>query len=550
MPADSNNEDAKADALTPEIGNPTPATTPVEQVEAEGTHDEVREDAAARIQSLFRRRKARRHMKDLLASVFEKYYDESSGQYYYHNKRTGETTWEKPRTLKPSEDIELAPVYARDQEPSSASVADDGTELVDLDVEEEEEGHPDDSDGEPNEGDDGDGEPPEDGDAPQQSGFSAQEIALVREQFDHYDGDKSGSISAKELRKIFTSLGEPVSLASVKEMIREVDANGNGEVEFDEFLDILRRQRGKNQYSVSLELAILFGPKELENLKRQFIRLDLDGSGFIDEHEIQALIKKLGRKVEEFDLEDMLLEVDADGSGTIGFNEFLQIVATMMKGDQNGKRSAFAALLDMGIAQGVLDGLDEVIVKSRQKVYEWWNADAIAEQKRMEIKRERRRKREEERRRQLEKDREVFAAHQAKLAAIEAARKAPIDGLIHEIEFTGDGRTYPVVGQFARVHYVGTFEKTGQVFESTRKRCGTALEFCVGVGHLIKGFDLVLQRMSVGETAKVTMAPMLAYGVKGRPPKIPPNTTLVFKIELISIQEKLNLAQDFDPEQG
>jgi FKBP-type peptidyl-prolyl cis-trans isomerase len=54
--------------------------------------------------------------------------------------------------------------------------------------------------------------------------------------------------------------------------------------------------------------------------------------------------------------------------------------------------------------------------------------------------------------------------------------------------------------------------------------------------------------MSVGETSRATMAPMLAYGVKGRPPKIPPNATLVFKIELISIKEKLHLALDVSGE--
>jgi FKBP-type peptidyl-prolyl cis-trans isomerase len=80
--------------------------------------------------------------------------------------------------------------------------------------------------------------------------------------------------------------------------------------------------------------------------------------------------------------------------------------------------------------------------------------------------------------------------------------------------------------------------QNGTVVESTRKR-GGALEIRVGAGHVIQGFDLALQRMSVGETAKITLAPILAYGAKGRPPKIPPNAILIFRIELISIKEKV-----------
>lgn len=483
--------------------------------------DVVDDMAAARIQRLFRCRQARKHLRALLNSVFDKFYDADSGLYYYYDKRTQETTWEKPKLLRANEDVQLASIYDQsmalvdvEQSPETSSARLETPHASKL---------------------------PEDEDEEPSTGYSPQEIELVRQQFDHYDVDHSGSISADELLKLLQTLGEPVTLGNVQDMIREVDANSNGEVEFQEFLQILRRQKHKNRYSAPLELAIMFGPKELDKLKRQFMQLDLDGSGSIDQQEIQVLIKKLGRRVQDFNIKAMLSEVDSDGSGSIGFNEFLQIVANMMRDKDN--RSGFAALLDLGIAQGLLNGLDEVMEASQKMIYEWWNADAIAEQKRLEAKRERRRKQEMAKRAQMEKDQAVYREHQATLAAVEAARYRPIDGLLHEIEFPGDGVNFPNVGQYARVHYVGIFPKTGEVFESTRKR-GGALEFRVGAGHLIQGFDLVLQRMSVGETARVTMAPMLAYGVKGRPPRIPPNATLVFKIELISIQEKLGLALD------
>ncbi|KAG3098354.1 hypothetical protein PI124_g15373 [Phytophthora idaei] len=504
--------------------------TLVERMEGNVEEEKREQQAAACLQRMFRCRKARLRLRQMLASVFEKFYDPDSGLYYYLDKRTGETTWEKPRALRGDDDIELTAVYDGKEEQASEAAESTGEEstqqVADLDKTDSKSGK----------------EVEE-----KYLGYSSQDVALAQEQFAHYDTDSSGSINASELHKLFINLGEQLTLNNVRELIKAVDSDGNGEVDFDEFLHLLRKQQDKNQYSASLTLALLFGPKELTKLKQQFMVLDLDGSGAIDEHELQQLVKKLGRRAEEFDLPAMLREVDGDGSGSIGFNEFLQIVASMTKSDGSGPKSAFAALLDMGIAQGLLNGLDEVVQASRQKVYEWLNSDLVAEQKRLQGKREHRRRQEEERQRQLAKDQELFAKHQAQLAAIERARHAQIEGLAIEVEFEGDGRNFPLAGQFARVHYVASFERNEEIFESTRARCGSALEFCVGAGHTIQGFDLALQRMSVGETARVTIAPALAYGVKGRPPRIPPNAALVFRIELISIKEKLQSSIEMAP---
>ena len=59
-------------------------------------------------------------------------------------------------------------------------------------------------------------------------------------------------------------------------MIDAVDVNKNGEVEFEEFCVILKKQRGKNVYAASLDLAMIFGAKEIENLRRQFIKVRND----------------------------------------------------------------------------------------------------------------------------------------------------------------------------------------------------------------------------------------------------------------------------------
>lgn len=88
-------------------------------------------------------------------------------------------------------------------------------------------------------------------------------------------------------------------------------------------------------------------------------------------------------------------------------------------------------------------------------------------------------------------------------------------------------------GQLVRVHYTGTLTD-GTKFDSSRDR-GKPLEFKIGAGKVIRGWDEGVVGMRVGGRRKLTVPPELGYGKKGFPPKIPPNATLVFEIELLSI---------------
>lgn len=64
---------------------------------------------------------------------------------------------------------------------------------------------------------------------------------------------------------------------------------------------------------------------------------------------------------------------------------------------------------------------------------------------------------------------------------------------------------------------------------------GTPFQFILGAGKVIKGWDQGLVGMKVGETKTLTIPPDLAYGAEGSPPKIPPNATLTFEVELAGI---------------
>lgn len=88
-------------------------------------------------------------------------------------------------------------------------------------------------------------------------------------------------------------------------------------------------------------------------------------------------------------------------------------------------------------------------------------------------------------------------------------------------------------GDRISVHYTGTLED-GTKFDSSLDR-GVPFEFTLGAGQVIKGWDQGLLGMKVGDKKRLVLPPELAYGKAGYPPVIPPDATLIFDVELISI---------------
>ncbi|CAM9128457.1 unnamed protein product [Phaeothamnion confervicola] len=114
-----------------------------------------------------------------------------------------------------------------------------------------------------------------------------------------------------------------------------------------------------------------------------------------------------------------------------------------------------------------------------------------------------------------------------------AATRKPIGSVQVEIFAAGDGKNYPRRGQYVEIHYTA-FLENGTQFDSSRER-GKPFRFRLGCEQVVPGLDDGVAQISVGERAKVVIPASMAYGEKGFPGLVPPNSILVFDIELIAI---------------
>lgn len=117
----------------------------------------------------------------------------------------------------------------------------------------------------------------------------------------------------------------------------------------------------------------------------------------------------------------------------------------------------------------------------------------------------------------------VFAAEDLPKLRIGITKKVP------EEKCTRKARS----GDTVQVHYEGRLED-GTQFDSSYDR-GQPLEFPLGVGRVIQGWDQGVLGMCIGEKRKLTIPPHLGYGKRGAGAVIPPDATLIFKTELVAI---------------
>ncbi|PSR90104.1 Calmodulin-related protein [Actinidia chinensis var. chinensis] len=122
----------------------------------------------------------------------------------------------------------------------------------------------------------------------------------------------AGCITTKELGTVMRSLGQNPTEAELQDMINEVDADGNGTIDFPEFLNLMARKMKDTDSE--------------EELKEAFRVFDKDQNGFISAAELRHVMTNLGEKLTDEEVDEMIREADVDGDGQINYEEFVKVM--------------------------------------------------------------------------------------------------------------------------------------------------------------------------------------------------------------------------------
>ncbi|XP_022173746.1 calmodulin-alpha isoform X1 [Myzus persicae] len=145
--------------------------------------------------------------------------------------------------------------------------------------------------------------------------LTEEQIAEFKEAFSLFDKDGDGTITTKELGTVMRSLGQNPTEAELQDMINEVDADGNGTIDFPEFLTMMARKMKDTDSE--------------EEIREAFRVFDKDGNGFISAAELRHVMTNLGEKLTDEEVDEMIREADIDGDGQVNYEDFHTLARTI-----------------------------------------------------------------------------------------------------------------------------------------------------------------------------------------------------------------------------
>jgi calmodulin len=148
--------------------------------------------------------------------------------------------------------------------------------------------------------------------------LTEEQISFFKEAFNLFDKDGEGFINTNELASVLRSLGQNNTEAELQEMISEIDIDGNGSIDFPEFLTMMARKMKENN-NIKDEIHEIFKV------------FDKEGNGFISVAELSHVMISLGEELTEEEVKEMIKEADIDGDGQVSYEDFKKFYLSFEK---------------------------------------------------------------------------------------------------------------------------------------------------------------------------------------------------------------------------
>ena len=147
----------------------------------------------------------------------------------------------------------------------------------------------------------------------EKNGLTEDEVLEIREAFDLFDTDKSGEIDVAELKQALMNLGIDTKNQTLQNMLADIDKNGNANIDFDEFIDMMT--------------AKMSNKDTREDLEKVFeLFLGDDDTDKIDIKHLKRVCKELNENMSDDELNEMIVRADLDRDGKVSFEEFYTIM--------------------------------------------------------------------------------------------------------------------------------------------------------------------------------------------------------------------------------
>jgi len=142
--------------------------------------------------------------------------------------------------------------------------------------------------------------------------LTEEQISEFKEGFSLFDKDGDGMITTKELGTVMRSLSQNPTEYELQDMIKEIDADGCGTIDFPEFLRMMERRMRDTDAE--------------EEIREAFKIFDKEGNGYISAAELRHVMCNLGEKLTDDEVDEMIREGDVDGDGQINYDEFVKMM--------------------------------------------------------------------------------------------------------------------------------------------------------------------------------------------------------------------------------